>query len=74
MWKQHLKNAWGTQWVDYSLSVNTASVPAQWAPPLEDQHKPLPTPHLLTRELFRASVLVEVVSGLISQADKRTPI
>ena len=36
--------------------------------PQEDQHKLLPTPSLPTREFCRASDLLEVVSGLISQA------
>ena len=50
-----------------------ASVTASQTLPPKDQHKPLPTPHLLTRVFCRASVLVELVSGIISQTDHSTP-
>jgi len=43
------------------------------AHPPEDQHKPLSTSHLPIREFCRASVPVEVVTGLISQAHQSTP-
>ena len=55
------------------FSFKLSSVPAWWIPPPEDQHKPLFTPHLVTKEFCSDSVLVELVSGLISEADKSTP-
>ena len=42
-------------------------------PPLEDQPKLPPAPHLLTQEFCSASVLAVVVTGLISQADQDIP-
>jgi len=59
--------------VELLFSGTLASVPACWAPLPEDQYKPLPTPRLPIREFYRALVLVEVVTGLISQAHQSTP-
>lgn len=43
------------------------------SPSVADQHQPWPTPHPPTREFCRASVLVDVVSGLISLIDENSP-
>lgn len=53
-----------------TFSAKIASVPAQWATHPENKHKTLSAICLLTREFCRDSVLVEVVSSLISQADQ----
>ena len=55
-----------------AILATFTSVSLQWATPPE-QHKPLPTSHLLTRKFCKVSVTVEVVTGLISQADKSMP-
>ena len=47
--------------------------PSMVGPFPKDQHKTLSTPHLPTREYCRASILVKLVSGLLSQPDESIP-
>ena len=59
--------------MELPFSVMVTSVPVWQTSPPEEQHKPLTILCLPTREFCMASVLVEVVTGLILQEDQSIP-